>query len=67
MTLEEQARQERLEYFREWRGKNRDKVRRSNQRYWENRAKRRQAQEVNPDGGATSQNQTAHVNGGGGC
>ena len=50
MDLDELARQERRAYFRAWRRANRDKVQRSNQRYWENRAKRRQEQEVNPNG-----------------
>jgi len=50
MDLNELAQQERRAYFRAWRRANRDKVQRSNQRYWENRAKRRQEQEVNPNG-----------------
>lgn len=50
MDLDELARQERRAYFRAWRRANRDKVQLSNQRYWENRAKRRQEQEVNPNG-----------------
>lgn len=37
-TLEESARKERLEYYRQWRAKNKDKVRESNLRYWERRA-----------------------------
>ena len=62
MELNELARQERLAYFREWRRANRDKVQRSNQRYWENRAKRRQEQEGNPNG-STRSNQEAHSDG----
>ena len=37
-SLEELAREERREYFRQWRSKNKDKVRESNRRYWEKRA-----------------------------
>ena len=36
--IEEMARQERLEYFKKWRAANKDKVRATNQRYWEKRA-----------------------------
>lgn len=48
MTLEERAREERREYFRQWRAKNPDKVRENNRRYWEKRAakKARAEQEV---------------------
>lgn len=38
MTLEERAREERREYFRQWRAKNPDKVKENNRRYWEKRA-----------------------------
>ena len=38
LTLEERAREERREYFRQWRAKNPDKVRENNRRYWEKRA-----------------------------
>ena len=41
MTLEERAREERREYFRQWRAKNPDKVRENNRRYWERRAARK--------------------------
>ena len=37
--LEKIAREERNAYFREWRAKNKDKVKAINKRYWENRAK----------------------------
>lgn len=37
--LEKIAREERNAYFREWRSKNKDKVKAINKRYWENRAK----------------------------
>lgn len=37
-TLEERAAEERWEYFRQWRAKNKDKVRENNRRYWEHRA-----------------------------
>lgn len=36
--LEELAREERLKYFKEWRAKNKDKVKASNKKYWEKRA-----------------------------
>lgn len=49
MSLEELARKERLEYYREWRAKNKDKVREHNRRYWERRAARKQ-QEGSVDG-----------------
>lgn len=46
MTLEERAREERREYFRQWRAKNPDKVRENNRRYWEKRAlKKAQAEQ----------------------
>lgn len=34
LKLQELARQERNQYAREWRAKNKDKVRASNNRYW---------------------------------
>lgn len=37
--LEKIAREERNAYFREWRAKNKDKIKAINKRYWENRAK----------------------------
>ena len=50
MTLEERAREERREYFRQWRAKNKDKVKENNRRYWEKRAAKKaeaeSAQEV---------------------
>ena len=39
--LDEQAAEERREYFRQWRAKNPDKVRENNRRYWERRASKR--------------------------
>lgn len=39
--MEELARAERLEYFRNWRAKNKDKVRESNRKYWQKRAEKR--------------------------
>ena len=38
--IEKIAREERNAYFREWRAKNKDKVKVINNRYWENRAKK---------------------------
>ena len=40
-TLEERAAEERREYYRQWRAKNKDKVRESNRRYWERRAEKK--------------------------
>lgn len=39
------ARAARAEYLRQWRKKNPDKVRKNNERYWENRIKRELAQQ----------------------
>lgn len=38
--LDEQARAARAEYFRQWRAKNKGRVRESNRRYWQRRAER---------------------------
>ena len=43
-SVEEIAREERLAYFREWRAKNKDKVKKHNATYWLKRAKRRLAE-----------------------
>lgn len=40
-TLQERAAEERREYFRQWRAKNKDKVRENNRRYWERRAEKK--------------------------
>jgi len=37
-TLEELAREERNAYFKEWRAKNKNKVKQHNANYWKNRA-----------------------------
>ena len=44
--IEELARQERLEYFKQWRANNKDKVRATNKRYWEKRALNKAKQQV---------------------
>lgn len=45
-TLDRRAAEERREYYRQWRAKNKDKVRENNRRYWERRAaKRAQAEQ----------------------
>ncbi len=44
MTMDEKAREERREYFRQWRAKNRDKVKENNRRYWVRRAAKRSAE-----------------------
>ncbi len=43
--MTEDAKRERAEYQRQWRKKNPDKVRKNNERYWENRIKRNLAQQ----------------------
>lgn len=45
--LKELARQEQNKYHREWRAKNRDKVKATNERYWQRRAARLAEQEAN--------------------
>lgn len=45
-TLEARAAEECREYYRQWRAKNKDKVRENNRRYWERRAaKKAQAEQ----------------------
>ena len=45
-TLGERAAEERREYFRQWRARNKDKVRETTRRYWERRAaKKAQAEQ----------------------
>jgi len=39
--IEEMARAERLEYFRNWRTNNKDKVRKHNDNYWKKRAEKK--------------------------
>lgn len=39
--MDEQAREEQRKYQREWRRKNKEKVRAINQRYWANRARKK--------------------------
>lgn len=39
--LTEQAAKDRREYYRQWRAKNKDKVRENNRRYWERRAEKK--------------------------
>lgn len=39
--FDELVRKEKLEYFRQWRAKNKDKVRQHNQNYWQRRAEKR--------------------------
>ena len=43
-TLQERAAEERREYFRQWRAKNKDKVRENNRKYWERRAAKKAAE-----------------------
>lgn len=44
------ARKLQREYLREWRRKNKDRVRESNRRYWERKAARQMEQEEEADG-----------------
>ena len=46
-NIEELVQRERNAYFRQWRKKNKDKVRAINKRYWENRAKRNEEKREN--------------------
>lgn len=54
--LKELARQERNRYSREWRARNKDKVREANRRYWEKRA----AKQATEKGGDANAAQDAH-------
>ena len=38
-SIEDLAREERLKYFKEWRAKNKEKVKANNMRYWEKKAR----------------------------
>ena len=49
-TIEQLAREEQARYLREWRAKNKDKVKEANRRYWEKRALERRAMEQPKDG-----------------
>lgn len=44
--MDEKAKEERRRYQREWRARNKDRVRVINQRYWANRAQQRLAAEA---------------------
>ena len=39
--LEEQIVQEKRKYFREWRAKNKERIQKSNEKYWQKRAEKR--------------------------
>lgn len=43
MSIEEQAREERREYYRQWRARNPEKIRENNRRYWERKAAKKAA------------------------
>lgn len=50
--LEEMAKEARRQYSREWRRKNKDRIREINARYWRRRAERMaERKEAVPDGG----------------
>jgi hypothetical protein len=51
--LSELARKKRNEYVREWRARNKEKVRESNRLYWERRAEKEDNQDNFCDGGET--------------
>ena len=53
MPMSEEARQAQRAYYREWRKKNPDKIRESNRKYWEKKARimAEQAKGGNHDGG----------------
>ena len=44
--MDEMAKEERRRYQREWRQKNKDKVRAINQRYWANRVQKRLSAQI---------------------
>ena len=48
--IQELARQERNKYFREWRAKNKDRVKATNARYWARRAAKLAAKKAGDDG-----------------
>ena len=54
--MNEQAREAQRVYMREWRRKNKDKVRDSNRRYWERRAKRMAAKKGESHNDTVSEN-----------
>ena len=47
MALSKEARQARNEYMREWRRKNKDKIKKHQENYWEKKAKESQQEEEN--------------------
>lgn len=44
-NLSEQARQEKIDYYRAWRKRNKDKIKKYNTQYWERRIAKAQAQQ----------------------
>lgn len=47
LQLSEEAKEARNAYYRAWRQKNRDKVRKNNQRYWEKKANKSKEDKIN--------------------
>ena len=45
MDLEQKIKDEKNEYQREWRSRNKDKIKKYNQRYWERRVIKQQLKE----------------------
>lgn len=43
MSIEEQAREKQQAYYRQWRAKNKDRIKESNRRYWERRTAKKAA------------------------
>lgn len=46
MVESNEAREQRLAYYKEWRKRNPDKVRESNRKYWEKRAAKARGEDV---------------------
>ena len=54
--MNEQAREAQRVYMREWRRRNKDKVRESNRKYWERRAQRMDARKGDGNDDTVSEN-----------
>lgn len=54
--MNEQAREAQRVYMREWRRRNKDKVRESNRKYWERRAQRMTARKGDNNDDTVSEN-----------
>ena len=47
-TVDALARTERLNYFRQWRASNKDRVKKHNENYWKRKAERKLLEQSNP-------------------